>query len=387
MASLDHQRRVRANRDYEDWLCHWNEHLLLGHVSVNVPKTPAPAPEPPTPERPAKSVRHGMVRVFDSAALAEADAALTGMRDQDAKRLRPALTRAARNEGWRSVPWAVDPAAAIAQGSGIDLNPFAGLGSDFGNFREVIEHLSLQWTCASHALDAGEARLEPILLLGPPGIGKTRLAHELARRMGTRMAVYSAGSAQAAFQLCGSDAGWSNAKPGIVFELLAQGDSAVPVLVVDEVDKIGMWTRENPVNALLDLTEAETAQRFKDWCLQVTLNASKILVICTANEPAGLPSPLLSRLGVFHVQPPSVTQRKLIIENCFGRLVESHRCRDDLSLEEASAARAAETPDLDVRALLSMTRAGFAAALAASSDRVILSPPRRASGRRRIGFI
>lgn len=391
MTRLAQERERRQRLDPMSRFLERHEHLVLGNLSVRVTKVPpavppaVPAAENPVPEAAemtpepteTKRVRH-CVCVFPSEPLTKAITALRGMRDQDAKRLRPVLTRAARDDGWRTVPWAGPDAVA---------DPFADFGPEYENFQAVIDHLSMQWTCASHALNAGESRLDPILLLGPPGIGKTRFAHEVARRMDTRMAVYSAGSAQAAFQLCGSDAGWSNAKPGIVFELLAQGDSAAPVLVIDEVDKIGMWARENPLNALLDLTEPETARQYKDWCLQLMFDASKILVLCTANEQAALPPPLLSRLEVFHVKPPSVRQRQLIIESCFASLVASHRCRDGLSLDGASVSRAAETPDLDVRALLRMVRSGFAAALAAESDRVILAPPRRGVTRQRIGFI
>ena len=384
---LDQERARRQRRDPMSRYLERYEHLVLGNLSVRVTKAPpaVPAAEDPAPEAPemtpeateAERTRH-MVCVFPPEPLTEAIAALSGIRDQDAKRLKPALTRAARDDGWRSVPWAGPDAVA---------DPFGDFGPEYENFRAAIEHLSMQWACARHALDAGETRLDPILLVGPPGIGKTRFAHELARRMRTRMAVYSAGSAQAAFQLSGSDAGWSNAKPGIVFELLAHGDSAAPVLVIDEVDKIGMWARDNPLNALLDLTEPETARKYKDWCLQIMFDASRILAICTANEQAALPSPLLSRLEVFHVKPPSVTQRKLIIEACFGRLAATHQCPAGLALDEASLSRAAETPDLDVRALLRMIRAGFAAALVTASDRVHLSPPRRGPVRQRIGFI
>jgi ATP-dependent Lon protease len=391
MTRLAQERERRQRLDSMSRYLERHEHLLLGGVSITVTRTPEspptesrePAPaEPEAPEMTpeateAERVRH-CVCVFRPEPLTEAVAALSTLRTQEATRLKPALSRAARDDGWRSVPWAGPDAIA---------NPFADFGPEYENFRTVIDHLRMQWTCASHALDAGESRLDPILLVGPPGIGKTRFAHELARRMGTRMAVYSAGSAQAAFQLCGTDSRWSNAKPGIVFDLLAHGDSAVPLLVVDEVDKIGTWSRENPLNALLDLTEPETATQYKDWCLQMTFNASKILVLCTANEQAALPAPLLSRLEVFHVKPPSLTQRKLIIENCFGRLVASHRCRDELSLDEASVSRAAETQDLDIRALLRLVRAGFASALEAGADRVTLSPPRRGATRQRIGFV
>ncbi len=182
------QERARRQRlDPMSRYLERHDHLLLGRTTVSVTVVPAPAPAPAAePEAPAAPEitevdrARRRVCVFPPEPLTEAIAALGGMRDQDVKRLKPALTRAARDDGWRSVPWAGPDAVA---------DPFADCGPQYENFRAVIDYLSMQWTCASHAFDAGESRLDPILLVGPPGMGKTRFAQELARRMGTRMAV------------------------------------------------------------------------------------------------------------------------------------------------------------------------------------------------------
>ena len=317
------------------------------------------------------------VRVFDPYELHEVEQTLKGLRDHDQERVKLVLALAARNGGYRSLPWAVRG------------DPFAELGPKLANFAEVIEHLQVQWTCATRAARPAGARIEPILLLGPPGGGKTYFARALAEAIGTRMEVYSAGTAQDAFQLCGTDAGWSNARTGLVFDLLARGDSAAPVLVVDELDKIPNYSagrRDTPINTLLDLLEPLSARRYHEISLPVHMDASRMILIATANERDAIPAPLLSRLMEFHIAPPTVEQRRLILGHEFEKLYETHRCDTGLRLDTSTAERLVETEDLDVRTMLRMLRVGFARALTAESDRVVLPEPPSA-GRRRIGFI
>ena len=317
------------------------------------------------------------MKVFDPYELHEVEESLKALKDHDQERVKLALARAGRNGGYRSVPWA------------IDSDPFAGFGPKLATFAEVLQHLQVQWICATRAERPADARIDPILLHGPPGVGKTYFARVLADAIGTRMEVYSAGTAQDAFQLCGTDAGWSNARTGLVYDLLARGDSAAPVLVVDEIDKIPVYSagrRDTPINTLLDLLEPLSARRYRELSLPVHMNASRMIIVCTANEHDAIPVALRSRLTEFTIAAPTVAQRRFILEHEFGTLYESHRCSPELRLDASTANRLVETENLDVRTMLRMLRAGFARALAADSNRVVLPEPPSA-GRRRIGFI
>lgn len=394
----------RAQRDSFAPIDRINEkyqHLTLDNLRVRFqqPAEPVPpAPEPPAqpadesvsdaPEMTeADRVEHTrhMARVFAPEAIAEARELLgpkpTNTRDVATYvRSVACLDRASRDDGWRSVPWA---------GPDTVVDPFAGLGPAYANFGEVLEHLRAQWTLARRARSAADARIDPILLLGPPGVGKSHFATTLADRIGQRISIFSAGGAQDAMQLCGTDTRWSNARTGMVFDLLSTGDSASPVLVVDEVDKIAQestGSRDTPVNTLLDLLEPDSARRYCDMSLQLHMDASKVIVIATANERERISPPLLSRLTEFHISAPNLEQRRSILGGYLAELLVSHECPETLNLDEASAEAAVAAPDLDIRELLRMVRTGFAAALASESDRVILSPPRRGAAKRRIGF-
>ena len=132
----------------------------------------------------------------------------------------------------------------------------------FENLAAPIERLQTDLALAS-AMHPADFRMTPLLLLGDPGIGKTYLAMQLAQALGVNMEKISAGGAQGGFQLTGSHNSWTGARPGALFTLLAEGQFATPVVVIDEVDKI--HDSQYPVlPVLLDLFEPQTAKCFKD---------------------------------------------------------------------------------------------------------------------------
>ena len=242
---------------------------------------------------------------------------------------------------------------------------------EFENLLQPIERLQEDLVLAS-VMPAQEFRLSPILLLGDPGIGKTYLASQLAQALGVPSEKISAGGAQGGFQLTGSHGGWSGAKPGMVAALLAKSDSAAPVLVIDEVDKI-QDGRYPFLPVLLDLLDAGTAKRFRDEYFEMEFDASRIIVVLTANDISKVPPPLLSRVEVFTVPAPQPEQRLRIIDQTMADL--SEKTGHAIAFAPGVAQRLAERMDIDLRQLTRLVRASFAMALQAGDKVARLKTP------------
>lgn len=254
---------------------------------------------------------------------------------------------------------------------------------DFSDARmaEPIDRLKMDLILAG-AMKPEKFRITPILLLGEPGIGKTYLASQLATSLGVPMEKISAGGAQGAFQLNGSHSSWTGARHGLLSALLADGQSATPVVVVDEVDKIR--DSQYPVlPVLLDLLEPDTGRRFKDEFFEMEFDASRIIFVMTANSLDGVPTSLLSRLEVFDVPRPEPAQRLRIILATVAQLRQETKKRIEFDMNECEML--AERVDLDLRKTTRMVRESFARAVH-SRDSVgrLLMP--KSGGRVAIGF-
>ena len=109
------------------------------------------------------------------------------------------------------------------------------LYGEMPNFNEVLDDVKRQLALCQDSRDALE--ITPMLLLGPPGIGKTHFAREVAQLLGTGLGFISMSSLTAGWVLSGASSQWKGARPGKVFETLVDGQYANPVMVVDEIDK------------------------------------------------------------------------------------------------------------------------------------------------------
>jgi ATP-dependent Lon protease len=130
------------------------------------------------------------------------------------------------------------------------------LYDELPNFTDVLDDVKRQLALCHDSRDALE--ITPMLLLGPPGIGKTHFARQVAQLLGTGLGFISMSSLTAGWVLSGASSQWKGARPGKVFETLVDGQYANPVMVVDEIDKARGEHAYDPLGALYSLLEHDT---------------------------------------------------------------------------------------------------------------------------------
>lgn len=198
----------------------------------------------------------------------------------------------------------------------------AALYEELPNFGEVLDDVRRHVALAQDAADGIE--ITPMLLLGPPGIGKTHFAKKLSGLLGTGMNLVPMSSMTAGWLLSGSSSQWRGAKPGKVFEALVDGPYANPVIVVDEIDKAASDAQYDPLGALYGLLEHDTAQSFVDEFAEVAIDASQVIWITTANDERSIPKPIRSRMNVFEIAPPSPAAARQIARNLYRSIRSEH---------------------------------------------------------------
>ena len=176
------------------------------------------------------------------------------------------------------------------------------LYEELPNFHEVLDDLKRQLVLCHDSKDGLE--IAPMLLLGPPGIGKTHFARRVSQLLGTGLGFISMSSLTAGWVLSGASSQWKGARPGKIFETLVDGAYANPVMVVDEIDKARGEHAYDPLGALYSLLEHDTAGSFVDEFAEVSIDASQVIWVATANDERAIPEPILNRMNVFEVHAP-----------------------------------------------------------------------------------
>ncbi|MBK6714092.1 MAG: AAA family ATPase [Burkholderiales bacterium] len=190
------------------------------------------------------------------------------------------------------------------------------------NFHPVLDDVKRQLALCEDSRDALE--ITPILLLGPPGVGKTHFAREMAQLLGTGMGFVSMSSLTAGWVLSGASSQWKGARPGKVFETLVDGQYANPVIVVDEIDKAGGEHAYDPLGALYSLLEHDTAHSFIDEFAEVPIDASQVIWVATANDERSIPEPILNRMNVYEVGMPHRDAARLIALRLYRSIRGTH---------------------------------------------------------------
>ena len=202
------------------------------------------------------------------------------------------------------------------------LPEMQALFEELPNFGEVLEHIRRQLALCVDSND--DVELQPILLLGGPGIGKTHFARRVSQMLGTGFGFVPMSSLTAGWVLSGASSQWKNAKPGKVFETFLNGDYANPVMVVDELDKASADGQYDPLGALYELLEMQTAMRFTDEFAEIPIDASGAVWFATANDASRIPEPLLNRMNVYEIEPPDASGSARIAHSLYREIRESH---------------------------------------------------------------
>ena len=190
--------------------------------------------------------------------------------------------------------------------------------------QRILEHLAV-------LSRGGSAGATILCLSGPPGVGKTSLGQSIADATGRPFVRIALGGVRDEAELRGHRRTYVGALPGRIVSALKQVGANNPVMLLDEVDKLGRGWMGSPEAALLEILDPEQNDTFTDHYMELPFDLSDVLFICTANDLSQLSAPLRDRMEIIEIDGYTVAEKRLIArDHLIPKQLERHALTEDL---------------------------------------------------------
>ncbi len=196
----------------------------------------------------------------------------------------------------------------------------------------IVEFLAVRKLRAERGVDTSQHRRAGTILVlaGPPGVGKTSLGESVARALGRKFVRTALGGIHDEAEIRGHRRTYVGARPGRIVRALIDSGSMNPVLLLDELDKLGSDWRGDPTSALLEVLDPAQNHTFRDHYLELELDLSSVVFIATANTLERVPAPLLDRMEVIVISGYSEDEKLAIAhEHLLDKVYDRNGVRSD----------------------------------------------------------